>query len=94
VAGSLVLQSSLPVNVVLGQELSPRHSSTISSLLMGAAWGVGAMLIGPVGALADARGLDVALRTLSLVLVAGLICAIALPRMASPARQVVAVPQI
>lgn len=94
VAGSLVLQSSLPVNVVLGQELSPRHSSTISSLLMGAAWGVGAMLIGPVGALADARGLDVALRTLSLVLVAGLGCAIALPRITSPLRHPVAVPQI
>jgi FSR family fosmidomycin resistance protein-like MFS transporter len=94
VAGSLVLQSSLPVNVVLGQELSPRHSSTISSLLMGAAWGVGAMLISPVGALADARGLDVALRTLSLVLPAGLACALALPRIASPARQVVAVPQL
>ena len=94
VAGSLVLQSSLPVNVVLGQELSPRHSSTISSLLMGAAWGFGALLISPVGALADARGLDVALRTLSLVLVVGLGCAIALPRITSPLRHGVAVPQL
>ena len=41
ILGSFVLQASLPVNVVLGQELSPRHSSTISSLLMGAAWGMG-----------------------------------------------------
>jgi len=28
-AGYLVLQASLPVNVVLGQELSPRHSGII-----------------------------------------------------------------
>src|SRR5262245_6019051 len=53
VAGGFILQASLPVNVVMGQELSPRHASTISSLLMGAAWGLGALLVSPVGALAD-----------------------------------------
>jgi FSR family fosmidomycin resistance protein-like MFS transporter len=94
VLGGLVLQASLPVNVVLGQELSPRHSSTISSLLMGAAWGFGALLIGPVGALADAHGLDWALRTLALVLVVGLGCAIALPRLDAVVRAPVAVPQL
>jgi FSR family fosmidomycin resistance protein-like MFS transporter len=80
IAGSFVLQSSLPVNVVLGQELSPRHSSTISSLLMGAAWGVGALLIGPIGALADAFGLTTALLALACLLAAGLACAMVLPR--------------
>ena len=94
VLGSLVLQASLPVNVVLGQELSPRHSSTISSLLMGAAWGVGAMLIGPIGALADAHGLEWALRVLALVLVAGLGCSLALPRSTSAASHAVPVPQV
>lgn len=79
VAGYALLQSSLPVNVVMGQELSPRHASTISSLLMGAAWGVGALLMGPVGALADRAGLDVGLRTLSGLLVAGFVCAMLLP---------------
>jgi MFS transporter, FSR family, fosmidomycin resistance protein len=79
VAGAFVLQASLPVNVVLGQELSPRHSSTISSLLMGAAWGVGALLIGPIGALADAHGLVWALRCLAGLLAIGLGCAISLP---------------
>lgn len=79
ILGSFLLQSSLPVNVVLGQELSPRHASTISSLLMGAAWGVGALLIGPIGALADARGLHVALLTLACLLAGGLGCALALP---------------
>jgi len=79
ILGSFLLQSSLPVNVVLGQELSPRHASTISSLLMGAAWGVGALLIGPIGALADARGLHLALLTLACLLAGGLGCALALP---------------
>ena len=79
VVGSFVLMGSLPVNVVLGQELSPRHSSTISSLLMGAAWGVGSLLIGPVGALADARGLVTALAALTALLVGGLLCVMSLP---------------
>ena len=80
ILGSFLLQSSLPVNVVLGQELSPRHSSTISSLLMGAAWGVGALLIGPIGALADHFGLTAALTALACMLAAGFACAAALPR--------------
>ncbi len=79
VAGSFVVQGSLPVNVVLGQELAPRHSSTISSLLMGAAWGVGALVVAPIGALADACGLRVGLAVLIGVLVPGLLCALALP---------------
>ena len=84
IAGAFVLQGSLPVNVVLGQELSPRHASTISSLLMGAAWGLGALLIGPIGALADAHGLEWALRCLASVLLVGLGCAFALPEVPTP----------
>ncbi|MEO5618635.1 MAG: MFS transporter [Candidatus Eisenbacteria bacterium] len=79
VAGSFALQTSLPINVVLGQELSPRHASTISSLLMGAAWGLGALLIGPIGALADARGMTLALACLATLLLGGFACAASLP---------------
>ena len=79
ILGGFLLQGSLPVNVVLGQELSPRHSSTISSLLMGAAWGVGALLIGPIGILADSHGLRAALLVLASLLAGGLACAVALP---------------
>ena len=79
VAGSFVVQGSLPVNIVLGQELAPRHSSTISSLLMGAAWGVGALLVAPIGALADAFGIVAALAALTGFLLVGLACALALP---------------
>ena len=79
IAGSFLLQSSLPVNVVLGQELSPEHSSTIASLLMGAAWGFGALIIGPIGALADRHGIHAGLSVLSGMLVVGLICAALFP---------------
>lgn len=75
-----VLQSSLPVNVVLGQELAPRHASTISSLLMGVAWAVGALLMGGVGMLADVTGLRNALLSLTVLLAIGLACGLALPR--------------
>jgi FSR family fosmidomycin resistance protein-like MFS transporter len=94
VLGQLILQASLPVNVVLGQELSPRHSSTISSLLMGAAWGVGALLIGPIGLLADRSGLEWALRCLAFLLIAGLACSIALPGRAALEPKLEAMPQV
>ncbi len=80
IAGYALLQCSLPVNVVLGQELAPRHASTISSLLMGAAWGAGALLVEPIGALADHVGVRVALRALSALVVPGFACAMLLPR--------------
>jgi MFS transporter, FSR family, fosmidomycin resistance protein len=82
--GSFIMQGSLPVNVVLGQELSPRHSSVISSLLMGAAWGMGALLIGPIGAFGDLHGIRSALALLAGLLVVGLGCAIALPLISRP----------
>ena len=89
--GNLMLQGSLPVNVVIGQELSPRHASTISSLLMGFAWGLGVLMVGPTGALADARGLENALLALTTLLGAGLLCAIALPKMGPAAAGTAAV---
>ncbi len=91
VFGSLALQTSLPVNVVMGQQLSPRHSSTISSLLMGAAWGIGTMMVGPTGWLADAKGLPFALTVLSCLLPVGCVCAASLPdiRRAAPSVELV-----
>jgi FSR family fosmidomycin resistance protein-like MFS transporter len=95
VLGGFVLQGSLPVNVVLGQELSPRHSSTIASLLMGAAWGIGMLLVGPTGAIADAIGLRGALAILAALLFVGLGCAVALPDIRRAALPVgVAEPQL
>ncbi len=47
---------------------------------MGAAWGVGQLCVKPVGALADHVGLPLALAALSVLLLAGLGCALALPK--------------
>lgn len=77
--GHLILQLSLPVMVVMGQEIAPRHASTMASLLMGGAWGIGLLLMGPVGALADARGIETALGVLASILVVGLLLALRLP---------------
>jgi len=79
IAAGFVLQGSLPVNVVLGQELSPRHASTISSLLMGFAWGAGQLVVGPVAALGDRIGLGAALAGLTTLCLAGTACAVAFP---------------
>ena len=84
VAGYAILQASLPVNVVLGQELSPRHAGIISSLLMGAAWGLGALILYPIGALADRIGLDHALMLLSSLIVVGFFCATQMARTVRP----------
>ena len=78
-AGYLLLQMALPVNIVLGQELVPEHAGTVASLLMGFAWGLGALLVGPVGALADHTSLRTGLAALASLLVIGAWCASRFP---------------
>ena len=41
--GGFALLSSVPVNVAMAQELAPARTSTVSALMMGAAWGIGAL---------------------------------------------------
>lgn len=78
-AGNFILQLSLPVMVVMGQEVAPRHASTMASLLMGGAWGIGLLLMGPIGALADVTSLETGLAVLAGILVAGLVFAVGIP---------------
>jgi FSR family fosmidomycin resistance protein-like MFS transporter len=52
---------TMPVNLIMAQDCVPEHRSTISSLMMGFAWGVGGALAPVVGKLADEHGLSVAL---------------------------------
>lgn len=49
-------QASVSVNIVQGQELMPGAPGVASSLTMGAAWGVGGLLLPLAGAAADAFG--------------------------------------
>ncbi len=62
--GGLFLQSTLPVNVSFGQALAPHSAATVSSLMMGVAWGTGGMLVPVTGTVADALGLPTTLTLL------------------------------
>ena len=72
--GGLFLQSTLPVNVSFGQALAPHSAATVSSLMMGVAWGTGGMLVPFTGMVADAIGLPATLTLLGVLplLAAGL----------------------
>jgi FSR family fosmidomycin resistance protein-like MFS transporter len=41
--GGFMLLATIPVIVAMAQELVPGQTSTVSALMMGAAWGVGAL---------------------------------------------------
>jgi FSR family fosmidomycin resistance protein-like MFS transporter len=87
--GGLFLQSTLPVNVTFGQALAPVSAATVSSLMMGFAWGTGGLSVPLVGFIADRVGIEHTLVGLSLLPLLAAACAIPLPARASvptPAR--------
>lgn len=65
--GGLLLQSTLPVNVTYGQQIAPVSAATVSSLMMGFAWGTGSLMAPIVGLMADRVGLSLALLTVSAI---------------------------
>ena len=78
--GGLFLQSTLPVNVIMGQALAPVSAATVSSLMMGFAWGTGGLSVPFIGMLADRFGIERALLGLAVVPLIGAACALRLPR--------------
>ena len=78
--GGFLLQSTLPVNVTFGQQIAPVSAATVSSLMMGFAWGVGSLLAPIVGVLGDTLGLNVALSITSAVPLVAALFALPLPR--------------
>ena len=56
--GGFLLQSTLPVNVTFAQTLAPISAATVSSLMMGFAWGTGGLAVPLVGLLADRIGIE------------------------------------
>ena len=55
--GNFTLSTSVTVNIVLAQQLLPRHENLASSFAMGAAWGTAGLLNYPVGIIGDQVGL-------------------------------------
>jgi FSR family fosmidomycin resistance protein-like MFS transporter len=78
-AGGFLLQSTLPVNVTFGQTIAPISAATVSSLMMGFAWGVGGIIIPVVGMLADRIGIDRTLMAISLIPIVAAALAVPLP---------------
>ncbi len=77
--GGLFLQSTLPVNVTFGQSLAPVSAATVSSLMMGFAWGTGGLSVPIVGYIADRVGIEHTLVGLSLAPLVAAACALPLP---------------
>ena len=76
-AGGFLLQSTLPVNVTFAQTIAPISAATVSSLMMGFAWGMGGLAAPLVGMTADRIGIE---RTLTLMSFMPLVAAaLALP---------------
>jgi FSR family fosmidomycin resistance protein-like MFS transporter len=57
-AGGFLLQSTLPVNVTFGQSLAPISAATVSSLMMGFAWGMSGLSVPFTGMLGDRIGIE------------------------------------
>jgi len=55
-AGGAVLNLPIPISVVMAQRLVPGGASTVSALMMGFAWGAGALMTPIVGAMSETFG--------------------------------------
>jgi MFS transporter, FSR family, fosmidomycin resistance protein len=73
------LYCSVPVTILMAQELFPNRSGAVSSLTMGFAWGMAGLLLTPFGAVSDKIGLGAAFHGLLYILPASLLVAACLP---------------
>jgi FSR family fosmidomycin resistance protein-like MFS transporter len=79
--GGLVLLFTIPVNVVMGQQLAPGQAGTVSALMMGFAWGMAGFLFIPlVGKVSDAAGLHNTLLALTLFPILGFFLTLTYPK--------------
>lgn len=77
----LMLLFTIPVNVVMAQELVPGQAGTVSALMMGFAWGTAGIIFVPLtGSLADLYSLHWVLTGLSAFPVLGFLLALRLPK--------------
>jgi FSR family fosmidomycin resistance protein-like MFS transporter len=66
-AGGTVLNLPIPISVVMAQRLVPGGASTVSALMMGFAWGAGALMTPIVGAMSEKFGFTRALMIAAVV---------------------------
>jgi FSR family fosmidomycin resistance protein-like MFS transporter len=65
--GGLLLQSTLPISVTFAQSFVRGGAATVSSLMMGFAWGMGSLLVPLIGAAADLYGIPNTLVVLAFI---------------------------
>jgi FSR family fosmidomycin resistance protein-like MFS transporter len=85
--GGFFLQSTQPLNVAYGQAVAPVSAATVSSLMMGVAWGTGGLMVPVIGIMADRLGIELTLSVLSALPAAAALCVAPLP--ALPGQHVV-----
>ena len=77
--GGFFLGSTLPVNITYAHMIAPVAAGTVSSLMMGVAWGVAGMTVPLVGLAGDAVGLGPTLQVVALLPAIGGLITLALP---------------
>jgi FSR family fosmidomycin resistance protein-like MFS transporter len=81
----LVLLFTIPVNVVMAQELAPRQAGTVSALMMGFAWGAAGLIFIPLtGWVSDLTSMHHAFTGLIAFPLIGFLLALKLPRKCAP----------
>lgn len=79
--GGMILLLTIPVNVVMAQDLVPSQAGTVTSLMMGFAWGIAGITFIPlIGWIGDQTGLQTVLWGVALAPLLGIWAALKLPR--------------
>jgi FSR family fosmidomycin resistance protein-like MFS transporter len=78
-AGGFFLQSTLPVNITFAHQIAPVSAATVSSLMMGFAWGTGGLTAPLVGSMADRFGIEPTLTVIAFLPLLAALCAVPLP---------------
>jgi FSR family fosmidomycin resistance protein-like MFS transporter len=79
--GGLILLFTIPVNVVMAQDLAPAQAGTVSSLMMGFAWGIaGIVFIPAIGFLSDRLSMQTTMSALTIFPLIGFFLTLALPK--------------
>lgn len=77
----LILLFTIPVNVVMAQDLAPGQAGTVSSLMMGFAWGFAGMVFIPlIGVLSDRFSMQTTMSALTIFPVIGFFLTLAYPK--------------
>ena len=85
VAGGFFLGSTLPVNITYAHAIAPVAAGTVSSLMLGVAWGVGGLAVPLVGMAGDRVGLQPALLVVALLPALAAFLSLRLPERSSHA---------